>query len=203
MGCMNVAVKCECGYRWESHSASGRTRCRGCGRRLYIPLQVRRNAGLVTQLSRSEPTLTQSGTRASIIPRASLPGRVASSGETPYQTPEPRPALAPSWPSWLVDAVTNLARSTPQHSPAAPPTSPVAGSTAMKKRDATNGMDRPATTGSLLVLDVACGCHLLNASPTPPAEIRCPIHGRAATRRSRRIHTDSPDARLPFGSPIG
>jgi ribosomal protein S27E len=43
---MIIDVTCDdCGHAWQSHAASGRTECRSCGRRVYIPTAIRRAAG--------------------------------------------------------------------------------------------------------------------------------------------------------------
>ena len=40
-----ILVECgSCGERWLSHAASGRTRCRACGERIYLPMWVRDQA---------------------------------------------------------------------------------------------------------------------------------------------------------------
>ncbi len=42
---MQVTLVCAaCGRRWTSHAAGGRTRCRACGHRVYVPAEVRRAA---------------------------------------------------------------------------------------------------------------------------------------------------------------
>ncbi len=42
---VQIAVVCPaCRRRWTSHAAGGRTRCRECGERVYVPAQARREA---------------------------------------------------------------------------------------------------------------------------------------------------------------
>ena len=49
---MRITLTCpNCAKSWTSYSKSGRTRCRECGTRIYVALEVRRSAGLVPTLS--------------------------------------------------------------------------------------------------------------------------------------------------------
>ena len=44
---MRITVNCpSCGATWQSQTTSGRTRCGHCGTRVYVPMSVRRQAGL-------------------------------------------------------------------------------------------------------------------------------------------------------------
>jgi hypothetical protein len=202
--CMNIDVTCACGYRWESHSASGRTRCRNCGRRVYIPLDVRRSAGLNAHPSQSEATRTRHNAgRSTALPPSPqrAPRRVRRLDEEPSRRAlEPQPTLSLELPAWVSDAMSKIAASTPQPwaAPARVPT-PRAPTPPTTSREAPR--TKPQTTShGLFVLDVACGCQLLSASPAQ--QIRCPIHGRVATRRSRPAAARLRDTSLQWGSPI-
>jgi hypothetical protein len=202
--CMNIDVTCACGYQWESHSASGRTRCRSCGRRVYIPLQARRNAGLDTRPSQSEATRTRHNAgRSTALPPSPqrAPRRVQRLDEEPSRrAPEPHSTASLELPAWVTDAMSKIAASTPQPwaAPARVPT-PRGPTTPTTTREAPR--TKPQTTShGFFVLVVACGCQLLSASPAQ--QIRCPIHGRVATRRSRPALDGVRHASLPWGSPI-
>jgi hypothetical protein len=198
---MNVDVTCACGYRWESHSASGRTRCRRCGKRVYIPLQVRQSAGLDRPTTRSEdPGVHRLGKPRSTTPASADRTTVPQLDESPFASrPEPQVLAPPARTStWVADAIVKITGALPElgaASPQAPEHHSTPASPAPPPR-------APAVRGGILILDVVCGCQLRSATSTPPAGIRCPVHGRVAVRRSRLIAAAPNAANLPFGSPI-
>ena len=66
---MRITLTCpKCGNTWKSQSNSGRTRCGKCDERVYVPLNVRRAAGLapatdVTKRSALSPSSNPVPTR--------------------------------------------------------------------------------------------------------------------------------------------
>jgi hypothetical protein len=198
---MNVDVTCACGYRWESHSASGRTRCRCCGQRVYIPLRVRRKAGLELPTTGSEnPGVHRHGNRRSTTAATTDRTIALHPDESPFTSrPEPRPPEPTARPStWVTDAIAAITSALPEQ-PSASPQAPEYHST---PAPITPQPRAPATRGGILILEGACGCQLRSATVTPPAEIRCPVHGRVAVRQNRLVAAVPSAASLPFGSPI-
>jgi hypothetical protein len=201
IGRMNVDVTCACGYRWESHSASGRTRCRRCGKRVYIPLRVRRKAGLDLPTTGGDNPLLYSRRKArTTTPATADRTTVPQPDQSPFASrPEPRllePSVRPS--TWVTDAIARITSTAPKPSPAVPRVTAPRSSPSAPAPPTAPAHHKP---GGYLVLKVACGCQLLSGTATPPAEIRCPVHGRVATRTSRRVQTLPNDRTVVYGSP--
>jgi hypothetical protein len=182
---MIIDVTCEgCGNRWQSHAASGRTECRSCGCRIYIPVAVRKAAGVNVDSARSFSRSEVRGvSRTSPLPAADIPPtRFRSTTRHPPEIARPRGVVSP-WTS--IDKMLTALRAHPT-SPAPtnhPTTTPVAAWSQPAPQP-----PAPRRSGRhFLVVDGTCGCTLIVGSPNVPAQVRCPSHGRVETRSPRRV----------------
>jgi hypothetical protein len=177
---MEIVVQCEgCGHRWTSHAASGRTECRVCSRRLYIPAAVRR---ATSRTGASVPKLDAEKRGQSAHAK-----RAAPRDEPPSRVPTPRPT--PTINTWATEAIQRILN-TRAAKPAPTRPEPPAPSAATPIATPT-----PPTSAYLLV-QTACRCPLLVAAPHPPREVRCPTHGRVTVERARRTGTPPAGARF-------
>lgn len=126
---VNGILTCQCGYRWELHGTSGRTRCRQCEAAIYVPAKYR------PSVERPSPAPVQRAVQpAAVVSPAPPVSRPASPApKAPRSTP--RRATRPPGPdplTSLLDVALKVAEArsvkapkvaaqAPQPAPVAPP----------------------------------------------------------------------------------
>jgi hypothetical protein len=195
---MTINVTCTCGNRWTSTARSGRTQCKTCRARIYIPIEVRRQAG-IDPLAR-RPERSSIGTQRSSSRRVN-DGQMSRPTSAPHRDQPPTRTLRSiqrdepggDTATWVSRAIVMLVAGTRIATEARPNVQPPVvptPSAVLPDRATTSG---PGT--GFLILEAECGCELAVGAPSPPREIRCVRHGRTRTVRARRSSSLPPGVR--------